>query len=327
MSTINGTTGNDFLQGTTGADLINGLDANDLIFGGAGNDTMFGGNGNDTIELGTGNDEAYGAVGDDIIIYTLAEGGTKILNGGVGIDILQVENNGSLNFFDFLSGSVQGSSFAEFEALTFVGASTNETVLGAKGADTFYGNAGNDSMQGREGNDALFGGEGDDILGGASQNDLLVGGNGNDTLYGGSQDDFLYGNAGTDRIVGGNGNDYIRGGTGADSLSGNAGVDTFDYDFVNESAASSGIDTISDFQPGFDKIDLFSIDANSNTAANDAFTFINNAAFSGTAGQLRLSDLIGGQRVIQGDVNGDRIADLEIILLNGVAPNSSDFIF
>ncbi len=40
---------------------------------------------------------------------------------------------------------------------------------------------------------------------------------------------------------------------------------------------------------------------------------ITTAAFHGTAGELRWQDL-GGQRLVQGDVNGDAVADLTIFL-------------
>lgn len=56
-----------------------------------------------------------------------------------------------------------------------------------------------------------------------------------------------------------------------------------------------------------DKIDLSAIDANSNLAGNQAFTFINNNYFSYHAGELAFQ---GGE--IIGDINGDAMPDFSI---------------
>ena len=91
-------------------------------------------------------------------------------------------------------------------------------------------------------------------------------------------------------------------------------------------------DRILDFAKGVDRIDLSTIDAKSGTKKNDAFQFIGNAAFTGASGQLRYEtvDLAGtadDYTRILGDVNGDRIADFEIILIgNTAALQPTDFI-
>jgi hypothetical protein len=57
------------------------------------------------------------------------------------------------------------------------------------------------------------------------------------------------------------------------------------------------------------------IDADTDgTAGNQAFKFIGATAFSGVDGQLRFA---GG--VLQGDVNGDRTADIEIRVVGALA--------
>jgi hypothetical protein len=69
-----------------------------------------------------------------------------------------------------------------------------------------------------------------------------------------------------------------------------------------------------DFTTG-DVIALNTIDADSGTAGDDAFTFIGSAAFTmGTAGQLRAYEdsAQAGHWFVEADVNGDGQADLVI---------------
>jgi Ca2+-binding RTX toxin-like protein len=72
-----------------------------------------------------------------------------------------------------------------------------------------------------------------------------------DTLNGGRGNDFLRGEAGNDILDGGSGRDILIGGAGADSLTGGTGRDTFVL-----YSQSEGVDTITDFEDGFDLIDL-----------------------------------------------------------------------
>src|SRR4028119_532868 len=103
---------------------------------------------------------------------------------------------------------------------------------GTKDNDTLTGNAGNDLLNGRNGNDSLIGNAG---------NDILIGGDGTD---------FLVGSAGDDLLNGDSGSDTLRGGLGTDILTGGNREDIFVF------AAGEGIDTITDFSLGSDKIGL-----------------------------------------------------------------------
>jgi len=122
----------------------------------------------------------------------------------------------------------------------------------------------------------------------------------------------IFGGQGNDTIKGSQGNDLITGGTGADNLYGSGGNDIFNYRTVAESTSASR-DTIHDFSLG-DLLNLSQIDAISGTPGNDSFNFIGSGAFSNTAGELRAT-LAGGNWTVQGDVNGDGIADIEIIVV------------
>ncbi|HET9640380.1 MAG TPA: M10 family metallopeptidase C-terminal domain-containing protein [Allosphingosinicella sp.] len=129
-----------------------------------------------------------------------------------------------------------------------------------------------------------------------------------------------------DTLKGGANNDLLLGNLGADTLSGGGGADTFRYDSPADSTAASR-DHILDFTPGTDKIELVRVDANSNVAGDQGFTWIGSNAFSGVAGELRAFQS-GGDWIVQGDVNGDSIADLVIALtLQGPTPLSAGDFF
>jgi hypothetical protein len=87
------------------------------------------------------------------------------------------------------------------------------------------------------------------------------------------------------------------------------------------------MDQILDFTPGTDKIDLTRVDANSLAAGDQAFAWIGSNAFSGVAGQLRAFQS-GGVWFVQGDVDGDAVADLAIaLILQGPTPlGAGDFL-
>jgi len=151
----------------------------------------------------------------------------------------------------------------------------------------------------------LIGNSLDNRLNGSAANDVLRGGAGNDTIYG---------NGGDDVIVGGAGSDSMRGGAGADR-------------FVVENTAdtpTSGRDWIIDFSHAEgDRIDLSGIDAIA-SGANDAFSFV--SAFSGVAGQLIVTGTPGNV-LVQGDVNGDSVADFTILVTGQAVPLvASDFV-
>jgi Ca2+-binding RTX toxin-like protein len=126
----------------------------------------------------------------------------------------------------------------------------------------------------------------------------------------------LYGGAGEDSLTGGAMGDRIEGGWGGDQLRGGAGADTFVYRSVADSLASGNRDAIQDFTSG-DLIDLSAIDAVPG-GPDSAFTFIDDDPFNGVAGELRAT-FSGGIWTIQGDLDGDKAADLEFFVVRGDA--------
>lgn len=108
-------------------------------------------------------------------------------------------------------------------------------------------------------------------------------------------------------------------------LSGGTGADTFIFDDGHSARGDDEADLIADFssEEG-DIIDLSAIDAIKG-AADDAFTFIGEAAFSGTAGELQVYSL-GEDTFVAGDVNGDGVADFLIRVEGQVELTSADFV-
>lgn len=163
-------------------------------------------------------------------------------------------------------------------------------------------------------NDDVYDGELGTVTG------TVRGGEGNDQLRGGAGADVLDGGHGTDRLSGGSGNDQLAGGTGGDVLDGGAGADFFvfthssDSIFVRRSDGYKVLpDVIEGFVSGEDRIDLSAIDAVASSAGDDPFTLIGTGAFTGRAGELRV-EMRDGYAFISGDVDGDSVADLLIIV-------------
>ncbi len=158
--------------------------------------------------------------------------------------------------------------------------------------------------------------------------EVAIGGSGNDTLIANDLGCTLKGGGGRDTLVGGAGNDTLTGGSGIDTLTGGGGVDSFVFAFGDSSAASGQHDLITDFTAGTDRIDLSGIDAVVSTPSIiDAFNFLGTAAFNGVAGALDyFFDSARGDTVLQGDTNGDRIADFAIDLSGNIALTISDLL-
>lgn len=117
--------------------------------------------------------------------------------------------------------------------------------------EIIHGTDKNDIIRGYDANQFIDGGAGNDILYGMKGDDDIYGGEGNDTIYGGDGNDTIYGD---------DGNDTIYGGAGADILIGGSGQDIFVYESTADSGGNiSQRDTIKDFTPGEDFIDLTAI--------------------------------------------------------------------
>jgi serralysin len=134
------------------------------------------------------------------------------------------------------------------------------------------------------------------------------------TIHGNAGIDLLVGGDLRDVIDGGSEGDKIRGNGGADLLTGGSGADVFKYRAISESGLGANADTITDFLSGTDRLNFGRIDADANSAGDQAFTFVGTSAFTGGGvGSIRYSDL-GADLRVEADVNGDGVADMHVLL-------------
>lgn len=305
---LTGTGGSDTINGEAGNDLIAGLSGDDVLAGGAGRDQVFGGSGNDILSGDRINgfdnlrevDGLFGGAGDDMIF----SGYGDIVDGGDGFDTVGLSYVGA-------TAGIDGDTRILHDGLPLVagaGTFTNIERFSDIALTAF-----NDRMVIGDQRDpaVVRSWDGDDYLIGQEVSVTMYGGNGNDMLVGSTSNDVLYGE---------NGNDTLMGYLGNDDLWGGAGDDRFMVTHLD------GATTIRDFEHGADKIDVGSIDANTATGGDQSFIFVGSASFSGTAGELRyLGSASAGYRV-EGDVNGDRIADFIIGLGSMETVTSGDFL-
>lgn len=336
--------GNDELSGGAGNDRLDGGDNSDRLLGGDGNDMLLGGSGDDTLEGGSGSNTLVGGLGNDTYVLTSASN-TIVENDKEGYDTVWSSQSYTL-------GSTLEALMLTGSAKSAVGNAVDNILKGNDGDNWIDGGAGADWMVGNGGNDVFnvdnVGdkvtervGEGIDLVRASLswtldhdiENLLLVGtgnfsGTGNNlqnSLSGNEGANLLSGKEGNDALSGYGGNDTLIGGTGADMLKGGAGADTFVFASVLESAVDAKLrDTILDFsQADKDLVDLSKIDANGADAGEGAFKLL--TAFDGTHGALTVTAQ-GSQWLVQGDINGDKLADFAILVTSTSALVAADFV-
>ena len=264
-----------------------------------------------------------------------------------------VENGSIVGRFAFnLTGNELNNSL--------LGNSAANRLTGNNGNDTLDGGVGIDSLRGGIGNDTYVvdnmsdqaieaASAGTDriistvtfTLGANVENLTLIGpgyvnGTGNtvgNVIAGNTGNNKLVGLGGSDTLNGGAGNDILTGGLGKDRMTGSVGADDFDFNSVAEIGNGATRDVITDFMHLSDDIDLSTIDANGTAAGNTAFSFLasNGTAFTGTAGELRwfqqnLAGTVNDRTIVEGDINGNGVADFQIQLAGLKALTAADFI-
>ncbi|VIO76637.1 Serralysin [Bradyrhizobium ivorense] len=145
-----------------------------------------------------------------------------------------------------------------------------------------------------------------------------IGGSGNDTMIANDFGCTLIAGAGNDTLIGGAGTDRLVAGSGADNMTGGGGADTFVFAAGDLTAPGGTHDLIKDFVSGVDLIDLSSL---------GSFNFLGSSAFGHSADELDYSyNGALGVTTLQGDINGDGIADFAIDFTGNIALSLTDLV-
>jgi Ca2+-binding RTX toxin-like protein len=243
------------------------LSGNVRIFGPQFGSTLVGFGANNLIEGGgPDNNIIYGGAGNDTL---LAGGGNDHLYGGRGDDLL-VAGSGN----DYLDGG-PGNNTAGFTQSFY---SVTVTLNGNNPVIAYVGQYQHDTLVNIKN---LLGGLAPDVFIGDSRNNLLVGGAGSDTINGGAGNDTIDGSyAGLNNHLG----NVLTGGPGRD-------VFLFDTQYVH-SVTERNFNTITDFQPGTDKVWL------------ETHIF---AGLTNSHGHLSAADFIAGPHVTEFSGNGSQV--------------------
>ncbi len=238
------------------------------------------------------------------------------------------------------------------------GQAGNDVIDGLGGHDLIKAGAGNDVSRSGEGDDRIAMDLGDDLIdgGGSYWDQIFVEGTtsvtidlskttaqatglgtdtilnvenvfgaaGNDQITGNHRYNFLKGGAGSDLLDGGTGRDILEGGLGRDQIRGGADSDrdAFVFTSVKDSAVGSSRDVVSQFTRGIDDVDLSAIDANIHMSGNQAFSFAGATAKAYSV----WSSVVDGNQMVRADINGDRVADMEIRVDGSASLAAWDFV-
>lgn len=316
--------------GTTGDNVITGNSGMNRLIGGGGNDTLIGGAGDDVYVVDSQS---------DIVIENLNEG-FDIIKSSVSFSLVGYANIEQLRITGTADGNITGNA----EDNSLVGNPGANVLDSGGGSDRMKGGFGNDTYIIRSGSETIveFAAAGDDTVMAATNYVLGTNGDGTDTqvehlwtidanattaidLTGNSFSHDIQGNNGVNILTGGTGNDTIFGRGAGDLLVGGGGNDTFVYTAATDTALADR-DTISDFSTN-DRIDFSGFDANTNTGGTQGFTFIGTGGFTGVAGQLNAQESAPGSSTwfVSGDVNGDGVADFQIVVVTDHALTIADF--
>ena len=339
------------LDGGDGNDIIETPDGQHRVFGGSGYDTtIYNASGRSTalnlqrslIDYTTGgvDVEALNIIGTDFddIIYADADGsmdneiyggaGNDRLSAGGGVNRLFGGSGDDHYYIGNITTTISDESGSNDSVATRVDYDIDagiETVSLVIAGLTVTGNVENNRIWGSDGVDTMLGGRGQDLIDGGAGNDIISGGADRDTLKGGIDNDSLSGDEGRDYLDGGAGDDWLSGGAEFDTLIGGSGADTFDFGSLTHSSAGEP-DVIRDFsRVEGDRIDLRGIDAVPSSQADDSFLWIGAGGFTGQSGELRYAVAAGDAR-LEGDVDGDGVADFAILLRGVTNLAASDFL-
>jgi serralysin len=266
--------------------------------GTAGVDNYVGTSGSDFFQMGVNYnvlDTIDGSKGTDTLSYQNADRAVTVTMGAPG-----ETGHTEAEFVTFrLTNTRTGETFEQTETQTVTEFKAVENVIGSRFDDTILANSAANRLEGGDGHDEIRGGLG---------NDVIIGGRGGDVLYG--DNGILAEVGGADTFVFTSFQDSSRNPRLTSEFVPTVPIPGFD------------VDTIMDFEPGIDKIDLSAIDANSQVSGNQAFRLLDwDEQFTGTPGELYVVDYDAQEQwesetlavtKVLGDIDGDGQYDFNI---------------
>jgi hypothetical protein len=270
--------------------------------------------------------QLYGLGGNDRLILSTGANGSTI-DGGTGTDTFVV--NYSVTSLAGIVGiealELNGGAGLTLTGAQFANGLAKTTAVSGSGAITVNMDAGINFLS----QSFAFSGTGVTVtVNGTSGSDIIKCGTGVHIINAGDGADQIRGGTGADTINGGAGNDKIIGFSGADIITGGAGSDQFRYLFASDSGLGANADRITDYAIGSDRLNFSALDTDAVTPGIQGFAFVGNGAFSGGGAASIRYVTSGADLLVQADVNGDGIADMEIILVGdgGGTLTAADFI-
>ncbi len=137
------------------------------LYGGEGSDVLIGGQGADTLDGYDGSDSVLGMGGGDEIEVYAGPGGFETVDGGAGVDDLEVNGTSGVTVDLAIAGPQSpgsGGSLSLSGIENVIGTEFNDVLRGDAVSNTLAGSLGNDVLEGRDGVDALVGSAGADSL-------------------------------------------------------------------------------------------------------------------------------------------------------------------
>ncbi|HBD91976.1 MAG TPA: hypothetical protein DC061_16160 [Gemmobacter sp.] len=358
--TIYGLGGIDRIYSGEGNDHVFGGNGPDLITDRHGENTLVGGKGDDVIATSSSSDGArnllIGNQGADSFNIQ-GNSGSATIYGGEGADMVSTSGGQYRtdkvwlgNARDAFRGIIQEGSSVEayggrgddwiaLSVSAFRDQETGELIYDDIGHVVIYGGIGDDTMAG-VGN--LYGGEGQDSLTsqgrGLAEFNRLFGGQGADTIFaarhGENLGDMVHGGIGNDELHGAAGRDTLDGGLGKDTIHGSNGrdrillgedgraQDVVIYTHVSQSSSGHGLDRIRGFTSGIDVLDFEEIDASDTAEGNQILLYGGETALANGLWH----QLVDGDTHVFLDVDGDALADMQVILKGVTTVGEGDFI-
>ncbi|MEM9059270.1 MAG: hypothetical protein AAGD13_02305 [Pseudomonadota bacterium] len=294
---LRGLDGADRLRGGSGNDTLIGGGGNDILEGQAGSDVLqFGVDDGDDTAFGfeVGLDKLdFSDLGLRFVDLAILVSGTSTrveYDGGTGPASVNLQGIDAATITSDIMADPSGLGSPGGGVTLVEGSSSSEALVGSSAGEDFVGGAGNDTINARAGDDTMVGGLGDDqyfveqagdvvieqanqgydlvrstlsftlganIEAGAARNNTVViditGNELSNELSGNDQSNVLTDDLGRDRLRALGGDDTLEGGADNDVLEGGTGADVFVFN------ANDGLDLITDFEVGLDRIDVTSL--------------------------------------------------------------------